>query len=70
MRPAAACGEVQQRGAGQMCARSAIPPLCLLQDMSQLLENVFADPKGFGIAADGRYRFQLPGFTSGTAQVS
>ena len=53
-----------------MCARSAIPPLCLLQDMSQLLENVFADPKGFGIAADGRYRFQLPGFTSGTAQVS
>ncbi len=25
-------------------------------DMSQLLENVFADPKGFGIAPDGRYR--------------
>lgn len=25
-------------------------------DMSQLLENVFADPKGFGIAADGQYR--------------
>lgn len=39
-------------------------------DMSQLLENVFADPKGFGIAPDGRYRYELPGFTSGTAQVS
>lgn len=26
-------------------------------DMSQLLENVFADPRGFGIAADGRYRY-------------
>lgn len=39
-------------------------------DMSQLLENVFADPKGFGIAEDGRYRYELPGFTSGTAQVS
>ncbi len=23
---------------------------------SQLLENVFADPRGFGIAPDGRYR--------------
>lgn len=31
----------------------------------QLLENVFADPKGFGIAADGRYRYQIPGFTTG-----
>jgi len=39
-------------------------------DMSQLLENVFADPKGFGIAADGRYRYELPGFSSGTAEVS
>lgn len=39
-------------------------------DMSQLLENVFADPKGFGIAADGRYRYELPGFTAGTAEVS
>jgi pyruvate dehydrogenase E1 component alpha subunit len=39
-------------------------------DMSQLLENVFADPKGFGIAADGRYRFELPGFSSGTSEVS
>lgn len=39
-------------------------------DMSQLLENVFADPRGFGIAPDGRYRFEMPGFTSGTAEVS
>ena len=39
-------------------------------DMSQLLENVFADPKGFGIAADGRYRYELPGFSSGTSEVS
>lgn len=39
-------------------------------DMSQLLENVFADPKGFGIAPDGRYRFEHPGFTSGTADIS
>ena len=39
-------------------------------EMSQLLENVFADPKGFGVAPDGRYRYELPGFTTGTAQVS
>lgn len=39
-------------------------------DMSQLLENVFADPKGFGIAVSGQYRYQLPGFTSGTSEVS
>ena len=39
-------------------------------DMSQLLENVFADPRGFGVAADGRYRYEMPGFTSGTAEVS
>jgi pyruvate dehydrogenase E1 component alpha subunit len=36
---------------------------------SQLLENVFADPKGFGIGPDGRYRCEDPGFTAGTAQV-
>ncbi|KAJ7540390.1 hypothetical protein O6H91_03G038700 [Diphasiastrum complanatum] len=36
---------------------------------SQLLENVFADPKGFGIGPDGRYRCEGPGFTAGTAQV-
>ena len=39
-------------------------------DMSQLLENVFADPKGFGIGPDGKYRYEQPGFTSGTAEVS
>ena len=39
-------------------------------DKGQLLENLFADPKGFGIAADGRYRYELPGFSSGTAEVS
>jgi hypothetical protein len=26
-------------------------------DKGQLLENVFADPRGFGIAPDGRYRY-------------
>ncbi|CAN8295913.1 unnamed protein product [Cochlearia groenlandica] len=36
---------------------------------SQLLENVFADPKGFGIGPDGRYRCEDPKFTQGTAQV-
>jgi hypothetical protein len=44
--------------------------LCHSQDKGQLLENVFADPKGFGIAPDGRYRYELPGFSAGTAQVS
>lgn len=39
-------------------------------DKGQLLENVFADPRGFGIAEDGLYRYQHPGFTSGTAAVS
>ncbi|KAJ8638793.1 hypothetical protein MRB53_015487 [Persea americana] len=36
---------------------------------SQLLKNVFADPEGFGIGPDGRYRCEDPGFTAGTAQV-
>lgn len=36
---------------------------------SQLLENVFADPKGFGIGPDGRYRCEDPKFTQGTAHV-
>lgn len=36
---------------------------------SQLLENVFADPKGFGIGPDGRYRCEDPKFTEGTAKV-
>eukprot|EP01018_Ginkgo_biloba_P037655 Gb_25911 [translate_table: standard] len=40
-----------------------------LPERSQLLENVFADPKGFGIGPDGRYRCEDPGFTTGTAQV-
>lgn len=39
-------------------------------EKGQLLENVFVDPKGFGLAADGRYRYELPGFSSGTAAVS
>jgi pyruvate dehydrogenase E1 component alpha subunit len=39
-------------------------------DKGQLLENVFADPKGFGIGPDGRYRYEQPGFSSGTAAVS
>ncbi|KAK4342393.1 hypothetical protein RND71_038209 [Anisodus tanguticus] len=36
---------------------------------NQLLENVFADPRGFGIGPDGRYRCEDPKFTEGTAQV-
>lgn len=36
---------------------------------SQLLENVFADPRGFGIGPDGKYRCEDPGFTQGTAEV-
>mmetsp|Transcript_31207 Transcript_31207/g.69404 ORF Transcript_31207/g.69404 Transcript_31207/m.69404 type:complete len:405 (+) Transcript_31207:99-1313(+) len=39
-------------------------------EKGQLLENVFPDPRGFGIAEDGRYRYELPGFSSGTAAVS
>ncbi|KAL8138325.1 hypothetical protein V2J09_004326 [Rumex salicifolius] len=35
---------------------------------TQLLENVFSDPKGFGIGPDGRYRCEDPKFTQGTAQ--
>lgn len=42
---------------------SSLPP------RSQLLENVFADPKGFGIGPDGKYRCEDPKFTQGTAQV-
>ncbi|XP_055824105.1 pyruvate dehydrogenase E1 component subunit alpha-3, chloroplastic-like [Solanum dulcamara] len=36
---------------------------------NQLLENVFADPRGFGIGPDGSYRCEDPKFTEGTAQV-
>jgi hypothetical protein len=39
-------------------------------EKGQLLENVFADPKGFGIGPDGQYRYLQPGFTSGAVQVS
>ena len=39
-------------------------------ERGQLLENVFPDPRGFGIAENGQYRFELPGFSSGTAAVS
>ena len=49
-----------------MCSQQS----CFVQEKGQLLENVFADPKGFGIAPDGRYRYELPGFSSGTAAVS
>ena len=42
---------------------SPLPP------RSQLLENVFADPKGFGIGPDGKYRCEDPKFTAGTAAV-
>lgn len=42
----------------------------VLQERGQLLENVFADPKGFGVSPDGRYRYEQPGFGSGTADVS
>eukprot|EP00210_Caulerpa_lentillifera_P000118 g113.t1 len=39
-------------------------------DKGQLLENVFADPRGFGVAEDGNYRYEQAGFTSGNMQVS
>ncbi|MBA0862779.1 hypothetical protein Goshw_012759 [Gossypium schwendimanii] len=42
---------------------SPVPP------RSQPLENVFADPKGFGIGPDGRYKCEDPKFTKGTTQV-
>ena len=42
---------------------SPLPP------RSQLLENVFADPKGFGIGPDGKYRCEDPKFTQGKAEV-
>ncbi|GAB2245207.1 hypothetical protein Droror1_Dr00000700 [Drosera rotundifolia] len=35
----------------------------------QLLQNVFVDPKGFGIGPDGKYRCEDPKFTEGTAQL-
>lgn len=41
-----------------------------VQEKGQLLENVFADPKGFGVSPGGGYRYEQPGFGSGTADVS
>ena len=35
-----------------------------MQEKGQLLENVFADPKGFGIDPCGKYRYEMPGFSS------
>lgn len=40
-----------------------------MPEPSQLLENVFPDPKGFGIDWDGKYRFEDPKFSQGTADV-
>jgi len=39
-------------------------------EKGQLLENVFPDPRGFGVGEDGRYRFENPEFRKGTAAVS
>ena len=44
--------------------------VAMLQEKGQLLENVFADPKGFGLDPSGKYRYEMPGFSSGTAAVS
>ncbi|GAQ81347.1 Pyruvate dehydrogenase E1 alpha subunit [Klebsormidium nitens] len=38
-------------------------------ERTQLLQNVFPDPKGFGIGPDGEYRYKDPSFTAGTAAV-
>ena len=40
-----------------------------MPEPGQLLENVFPDPKGFGIDMDGKYRFEDPKFSQGTADV-
>ena len=34
-------------------------------ERKQLLENVFPDPKGFGIAANGKYQYEDPRFSEG-----
>jgi len=39
-------------------------------EKGQLLENVFPDPRGFGLAEDGRYRYEQEGFGSGNAAMS
>ncbi len=38
-------------------------------ERKQLLENVFVDPKGFGISRDGRYHYEDESFTTGMANV-
>lgn len=38
-------------------------------ERKQLLENVFPDPKGFGIARNGKYHYEDPSFSQGTANV-
>ena len=40
-----------------------------MPEPGQLLENVFPDPKGFGIDMGGKYRFEDPKFSQGTADV-
>jgi len=39
-------------------------------EKGQLLENVYPDPRGFGIGDNGEYRYLQPGFGSGNAAVS
>jgi pyruvate dehydrogenase E1 component alpha subunit len=53
-----------------VCLRIANANVDLVQEKGQLLENVFADPKGFGVSPGGGYRYEQPGFSSGTAAVS
>jgi len=36
-------------------------------DKSQLLNNVFADPKGFGVDENGKYRYENPSFIAKSA---
>jgi hypothetical protein len=38
-------------------------------ERTQMLQNVFPDPKGFEIGPDGEYRYKDPAFTAGTAAV-
>ena len=64
------CQYTQQASGSRSLTSLLLSGLNVAQEKGQLLENVFADPKGFGIAPDGRYRYELPGFSSGTAAVS
>ncbi|KAM7476581.1 hypothetical protein LguiB_023824 [Lonicera macranthoides] len=47
----------------EFAEESPLPP------RSQLLENVFPDPRDSGIGPDGRYRCEDPKFTEGTVHV-